>query len=140
MPTYLLDTNALSLILKKRAEAYALQGRLQEALKANAIILMSPVVYYEVKRGLHKIQAEKQLVFFEEFISCLQWRDLTKNTWEKGAQLWASCARKGVKTGNGEKGLDGDVLIAAQAQEHNATVITNNVRHFDYLGVNHESW
>jgi len=62
---------------------------------------------------------------------------LSRETWDTGARLWADCRRKGVPTG---EGIDKDVLIAAQAKEHDAIVVTNNARHFQYLGVIYESW
>jgi predicted nucleic acid-binding protein len=36
--------------------------------------------------------------------------------------------------------LDGDVLIAAQAVEESAVVLTNNTRHFDSLSVKALDW
>jgi len=46
------------------------------------------------------------------------------------------CA-EGTPTG---EGLNADVLIAAQAKEQGAIVVTDNIDHFQYLGANYESW
>jgi len=53
------------------------------------------------------------------------------------ARLWAECRRSGKPTGSG---VDKDVLIAAQAKEHKAIVVTDNVRHYQYLGVKYQMW
>jgi len=140
MPMYLLDTNILSPVLKRSQEGHAFNDRLRGILAQNAIVLISPIVYYEILRGLHKIQAKNQIAFFEDLTGSFQWRDFTKRTWETAAELWAMCVRKGTMTGVGGRGLDCDVLIAAQAREHNAIVVTRNVRHFEYLGVTFETW
>lgn len=140
MAKYLLDTNVLSSILRKNVAGQAYHKKLLSVLNANALILMSPVVYYEIVRGLYKIQANKPLSFLEKLMTLFEWQDLDRSTWDTGAKLWVLCERKGTKTGNGPGGIDKDVLITAQAQEHNATVVTNNVRHFKYLGVSYETW
>ena len=138
MTAYLLDTNVISCILKKREEAHLrIKRKLQTVLNQNATILVSPIVFYEIKRGLYHKKAEKQLAFFEQFVSCFDWCDLNKTTWDRGAKLWAECRKGGKVTGGG---IDKDVLIAAQAKEHNAVVVTDNIRHFQYLGVNYVSW
>lgn len=138
MATYLLDTNTIECVLEKREDAHTrIKQRLQAVLRQNAEVLMSPVVFYELARLLYKKKAKKQLASLEELANLFNWRDFNKTTWESGARLWANCRRVGKPTG---EGIDADVLIAAQAQEHNAVVVTNNIRHFQYLGVNYESW
>lgn len=137
MAIYLLDTNVLSSIIKKSAEGQAQWEKLRRLLRENALLIISPVVYYEIARGLYKVQAETKVAFLEKLISLLEWRDFSRTTWDKGAKLWAKCRRSGTITG---EGIDKDILIAAQALEHGATVITNNIRHFEYLGVDYETW
>ncbi len=46
---YLLDTNVLTGILKKDAR---IVNRLTEVLAADAQLILSPVVFYEIQRGL----------------------------------------------------------------------------------------
>jgi len=137
MSAYLLDTNLISCILKRQTGSQRANSKLQSLLKQNALILISPIVFYELARLLYKKKAEKQLASLEKLVNFLNWCDLNRTTWESGSKLWAKCRRKGRPTG---EGIDADVLIAAQAKEHNAIVITDNVRHFQYLGVNYESW
>ena len=44
------------------------------------------------------------------------------------AQLWAAQRRTGQPTG---EGLDGDLLIVAQALDENAAIVTFNEKHFE---------
>jgi len=140
MTAYLLDTNIISCILKRQADAQRINDKLQSILKQNALILISPIVFYELARLLYQRQSKKQSAFLEELVACFEWVDLQRTTWALAAQFWANCRKKGTPTGGGTEGLDADALIAAQAEEHNAVVVTNNIRHFQYLGVNYESW
>jgi len=137
MAAYLLDTNLISCILKRQTDSQRVKSKLQSLLKQNALILISPIVFYELARILYQRQAKKQLAFLEKFVACSKWIDLKRTTWTLAAQFWANCRKEGTPTG---EGLDADVLIAAQAKEHDAIVVTDNVRHFQYLGVNYESW
>lgn len=137
MAAYLLDTNVITRILKRQTDAQRVNGKLQSLLKQNALILISPIVFYELARLLYKKQAKTHLAFLEGLVARFEWIDLKRTTWTLAAQFWANCRRKGKPTG---EGLDADVLIAAQAKEHDAVVVTDNVHHFKYLGVKHESW
>jgi len=138
MATYLPDTNTIECILEKRRDAHIrIKEKLQAVLGQNALVLMSPVVFYELARLLYKKKAEKQLASLDKLVNFFNWCDLDRTTWESGSKLWANCRKKGKPTG---EGLDADVLIAAQAKEHNAIVVTDNIDHFQYLGTNYESW
>ncbi len=139
MVTYLLDTNTIQCILEKSEDAHTtrIKQKLQAVLRQNAKILMSPVVFYELSRLLYQKQVKEKLDSLKNLAACFEWIDLQKTTWTLAAQFWAKCRQKGTPTG---EGLDADALIAAQAEEYNAVVVTDNVRHFQYLGVIYESW
>ncbi len=134
MNTFLIDADTFSYVLSKDQKV---THKLQDVLKKNAEILICPVVLYEVKRGLYKKGMTRELRFFNKLISFHSWHEFSIETWNKGAELWAECRKRGQPTG---EGLDGDALIAAQAYEHNATVVTHNQKHFDFLGVPWEDW
>jgi len=51
-------------------------------------------------------------------------------TWRATARLWAEQRRAGRPTGDG---LDGDLLLAVQAREELAAVVTLNEKHFSGL-------
>ena len=48
------------------------------------------------------------------------------------ARLWAMARGAGRPTAD-PAGLDGDVLVAAQAREEDASIVTTNPRHFESL-------
>ncbi len=86
MKTYLLDTNILSALLRK--EASTLQ-RFRQAVANDDVLLLSVVVYYEIKRGLLKRDAQKQMATFEHLSNQLAWCDVIQEDWDNAAQMWA---------------------------------------------------
>ncbi len=134
MTTYLLDTDILSYVLEKNDSVIS---KLKIVLKENAEILICPVVFYELMRGLHHHNMLRQIKFLKTLIGFHTWCEFNVKTWGKGAELWAELRKKGNPTG---KDFDADVLIAAQAFEHKAVVVTHNNKHFEYLEVSCEDW
>ena len=61
------------------------------------------------------------------------------HTWRRAAALWAVARSSGNVTAPPEA-LDGDVLVAAQAVEEGATILTTNSRHFELLSVAPLDW
>jgi predicted nucleic acid-binding protein len=55
---------------------------------------------------------------------------VTTTTWRAAARLWA-VQRKAGRVTAAEGGLDGDVLLAAQALAEGAVIVTPNTRHFE---------
>jgi tRNA(fMet)-specific endonuclease VapC len=127
---YLLDTNIVTAILKKDSRAI---GQAQEKLAANSRLLMSAVVYYEIKRGLLKRDATQQLAALEELTRNLEWADVARAHWEAAATLWAECQKAGIPLN------DADLLLAVQARQAQAIMVTNDAD-FDRLGVPCENW
>ncbi len=131
MKTYLLDTNILSALLRK--EASTLQ-RFRQAVANDDVLLLSGVVHYEVKRGLLKRDAQKQMATFEYLSNQLAWCDVIQEDWDSAAQMWA----ERIKVGRPIQ--DADLLIAMQAKRLGAILVTDNERDFDGLGVQVENW
>ncbi|MFC1675873.1 PIN domain-containing protein [Planctomycetota bacterium] len=144
MAKYLLDSNIVTCILRKRDEAdFRIIRKFQDVLRTNARILICPIVFYEVARGLyhektrnHK-KAHKQLGALEVFVEKFVWCEFDSETWDEGAKLWAKCRQNGKPTGDG---LDQDVLIAAQVSKQDAILVTNNTKHFKHFSITHENW
>jgi predicted nucleic acid-binding protein len=81
MKTYLLDTNIISDVLrKKRLEV---SKRLESAIADNAVIILSPVVYFEIMRGLLHANAERQMLFFMALMMEFRWTDLERADWDR---------------------------------------------------------
>ncbi len=128
--TYLLDTNIVTAVLKKDPHV---TGRLRAELAANAHILISAVVYYEIKRGLLRRDAMRQLAAFEEIVSKLGWLDVDRSHWEAAAALWAECQKAGTPAN------DADLLLAVQSRQAQVVLVTDD-NDFDSLGVSRENW
>lgn len=128
--TFLLDTNIVTAILKKDPRV---TERLRIELAANARIVISAVVYYEIKRGLLKRDALQQLAAFEEMIRHTEWIDVNRSHWEAAAVLWAECQKAGTPIN------DADLLLAIQARHAQAILVTDD-NDFDSLDVSRENW
>lgn len=130
---YLLDTNALTQLLKRTPQVV---GRYRTALERGEPVYLSAVVYYEVKRGLLHVGATNQLRQLDEnFKNVLLWVTVSDAAWDRAAHLWADCRRQGRPHDD-----DGDLLIAAQAIALGAVVVTRNARDFADLRVTIENW
>ena len=127
---YLLDTNIVTAMLKRDRRVVE---ELRARLRANSHILISVVVYYEIKRGLLKRDAMRQLAEFEEMVKRWEWLDVNRSHWEAAAAIWARCQRAGISAN------DADLLVAAQARLARAIVVTHDSG-FDHLDVIREDW
>ena len=58
----------------------------------------------------------------------LAYQPITTEIMLKAAELWANARKRGKPTAD-PKELDGDVILAAQAMEADAVVVTENVGH-----------
>lgn len=131
MHRYSLDTNTLSSILRKDKHVVE---RFRAALAANHEFLLCPVVYYELRRGLLRKDASKQILALDELTSRFRWREFDKNIWMEAAQGWADACRRGRPSG------DADLLIAYHAHCCSAVVVTANVKHFEPFPIQIENW
>jgi tRNA(fMet)-specific endonuclease VapC len=130
---YLLDTNALTQLLKRTPRVV---GRYRTSLERGEPVYLSAVVYYELKRGLLHVEATNQLRQLDEnFKNLLPWGTVSDSAWDRAAHLWADCRRQGRPHDD-----DGDLLIAAQAMVLGAVVVTRNARDFADLRVPIENW
>jgi tRNA(fMet)-specific endonuclease VapC len=131
MTIYLLDTNIISFLLRRNQ---VVEKRLEDAFVANAIVVLSPVVFFEITRGLIRRDAKNQTAFLERLMPKFVWHDLERADWAEAARLWADRMNKGAPI------EDADLLIAAQAKRLNAILVTDNAKDFDGLNVALENW
>lgn len=127
----LLDTTTFSSILRHEPATYR---KLRQEIVNDVTVLVSPVVYYELRRGLLKRNALRLLQALDEMITEYLWIDVTRGDWETAASLWAKTRR------DGQPIEDADIIIAAQANRRGAVVMTDNVRHFRVVADEIESW
>ncbi len=105
---YLLDTNIISYILKRRNTT--IESKLREARRSGQDVFVSCITYYEVKRGLLYANATRQLAEFDAFVGkypILFLDDI--EIIEQACKIHADLKIKGTPI------QDADVLIAATA-------------------------
>jgi len=130
-PVYVLDTNIISFALERADPS---SDRVNAAIREGVLLYLCPVVLFEVRRGfLHRPNARKSEAF-ERLTRFMVWDELSRDDWERAAELYAACESSGRHTD------DADLLIAAYAVNRDAIIVTDNVRHLGGLGVDVENW
>lgn len=136
--SYLLDTGPLGLLAHDRpAQRLPIQTWLLEQLSAGATIYLSEVADYEVRRELTRLIQAGQLPMsrldrLDQLDAIFTYLPVSTATWKRAATLWAMARSQGKPTAD-PAALDADVLIAAQALEMQATVVTSNPKHLKPL-------
>ena len=135
---YLLDTGPLGLLAHDRpAQRLPIQTWLLEQLAAGVTIYLSEVADYEVRRELTRlVQSGKlpasRLDRLDQLDRVFAYLPVSTASWRRAATLWATTRSQGKPTAD-PAALDADVLIAAQALEVQATVVTCNPTHLKSL-------
>jgi predicted nucleic acid-binding protein len=135
MPTiYLLDTGPLGLLAHDRpVHRVPIQTWLVQEVTAGANVYISEVADYEVRRELSRLIRAGQLPAsrlnrLDQLASVFTYLPVSTATWRRAADFWGDARLHGLPTGS-PAALDADVLVAAQAAEVQATVVTNNPGH-----------
>ena len=135
MPThYLLDTGPLGLLAHDRpARRKPLQDWLLQEMTNGAVVYVSEVADYEVRRELTRLIRAGQLPAsrlqrLDQLATVFNYLPVSTAMWRRAAEFWADARQQGMPTAS-PAALDADVLIAAQAAEVQATVVTNNAVH-----------
>jgi predicted nucleic acid-binding protein len=121
---YALDTNIVSYILKKDESVV---GRLKAEIDEGNYIVIPPIVYYEVRRGLLASGAVTKAAAFEVFFADLSIDDIDRDTLEMAAVEYARLRKLGVSVG------DADLFIAEYCVKNGYTLVTNNTKHFEVI-------
>ena len=135
MATYLLDSGPLGLLAHERPVRYIpIQDWLTDEMAAGSTLYISEVADYEVRRELTRLIRSGQLPpsrldRLDELPNLCIYLPVSTTMWKRAAQLWAEARRRGAPSAS-DPALDADVLIAAQALEVGATVVTTNAAHF----------
>jgi predicted nucleic acid-binding protein len=121
---YSLDSDTISYMLKDNRD---IQEKFNNTIANNNDYSISPIVYYEVKRGLTEKKAYKKLREFNYLYDDSLKGDMTMEIWEKAIEIWIMLKSKGRLIG------DGDILIASFCIVNDYTLITNNTKHYDNI-------
>lgn len=135
MPTiYLLDTGPLGLLAHDRpVQRVPIQTWLVQEMTAGAAVYISEVADYEVRRELTRLIRAGQLPAsrlnrLNLLATTFTYLPVSTAMWRRAADFWADARQQGLPTAS-PAALDADVLIAAQAAELQATVVTTNIGH-----------
>ena len=132
MSVFVLDSNILSFYLRQNQQIIK---KVQTALLEGNEVLIGPIAYYEVKRGLMAIKAEKRLVEFATLCKILGVGQLDNTLLDYAAEIY-------IELRNKKQTLeDADILTAAFCKIHDFTLVTNNTKHFEnIIGLRYCDW
>ncbi|MBO4320843.1 MAG: type II toxin-antitoxin system VapC family toxin [Treponema sp.] len=120
----MLDTNIISYLLKGNKSVLQKIDSLAE--DDNEISIPS-IAYYEIKRGLVANNATTKLTRFLKFVEEIGVVELTTSTLDVAARVYADLKKIGRSI------EDDDLFIGSSALEHDAILVTNNVKHFCHI-------
>lgn len=144
----LLDTNALIRLCHPTRHAEIeewLQRWLAYAQAGGDVeLIVSAAADYEARRGyLWKLDKHpdepKALARLDRFCELLDMYPISVEVLRIAARFWAEARRGGYSTAP-ERDIDWDVVIAAQAADLTAVVVTNNAGHISRYGVDARDW
>ena len=130
--TYLLDTNIVSYILKRKANV---DNKLREVNILGEEVFVSCISYYEITRGLLAVNATRQLTEFNQFFrkyTVLYLDDI--EIIERACQIHANLKKTGKPI------QDADVLIAAMAVTRGLILVSNDSDMLRVDGISLENW
>jgi predicted nucleic acid-binding protein len=132
MNIFVLDTNIISYYLKGRREVVQ---NIEEALSAGNELIIAPIVYYEVKRGLIAVNSQKLLKEFNDLCEVFGVGRLDNSILDDAIDIYVE-QRKAGRTPE-----DADIFIAAFCKRHGFTLVTHNMKHFASItGLNVLDW
>lgn len=101
-------------------------------------VIIPEIADYEVRRELLRAERSVGLQRLDQLKAVLRYLPITTPVMLRAAQLWAEARKRGRPTAD-PKELDCDVILAAQALEVEAVVVTDNIGHLS-LFVEAKSW
>jgi tRNA(fMet)-specific endonuclease VapC len=132
---FMLDTDICSYIMKRRNPALLL--KLEDRVVAGDALCMSVITYAELRLGAERSDAAARYhglidAIVERFDYVADW---TPATADQFARIQSELMRSGRPIGVN------DTMIAANALALDATLVTNNDKHFSAVdGLRHENW
>jgi tRNA(fMet)-specific endonuclease VapC len=132
MNAYALDSNIVSFYLKGND---TIIRNIEKAITEGHLIVIAPIAYYEVKRGLRLIDATKQLQKLQSFCGLFPVGVFDDSLLEIAVDIYVK-ERKAQR--NTE---DADIFIAAFCKQNGYILVTDNIRHFQGIdGLHFENW
>jgi tRNA(fMet)-specific endonuclease VapC len=122
--TFALDTNIVSYVLKG---LYNLENKITAVFEDENLIVIPPISFYEIVRGLYANNAYKRLELFSRIFQEFVQTRMERADWIQAARLYADCIRTGHPM------ADDDLLQAAFCLRHGYVLVTHNVKHFEHI-------
>ncbi|EPF21824.1 PIN domain-containing protein [Microcystis aeruginosa NIES-298] len=130
--SYLLDTNIVSLIIKRNLEIYQ---KIEDVKAQRKSIFISCITYFEIKRGFLAVAAPKQRERFNQL--CQDYQIILLDDLailEKAAEIHAHLRLRGLPI------QTEDILIAATAIVKSLIVVSNDSDLLRVEGLSLENW
>jgi len=132
LSVFVLDSNIVSFYMRQNEQVIQ---KVKNVLLEGHEVLISPIAYYEVKRGLLAIKAEKRLQEFSALCNTLGVGQLDNSILDWAADIYRQLRE------NKNTVEDADILTAAFCKNHNFILVTHNVKHFEIIsGLRYCDW
>ena len=129
-----LDTSILGMVTHPRANTEIAQW-LKSLLENGTTVCVPEIVDYELRRELLRADKPESVRRLDELEKRLKYLPISTTAMLKAAEFWAKARNEGIPTAD-DTALDGDVILAAQAVDHQVSsavkeivVATSNVGH-----------
>jgi predicted nucleic acid-binding protein len=96
------------------------------AVAAGHELVIPEIADYELRRKLLHLNLKPSLLRLDSLAASLSYLAIDTLTMRRAAQLWGDARRRGRPTAPPDA-LDGDVILAAQAEAIGALVVSDNV-------------
>jgi predicted nucleic acid-binding protein len=129
----ILDSGPLGLVTnpKLSPESVACAQWLQAHITAASRIIIPEIADYEVRRELLRANKTKGISRLDDLAKLIEYLPIKTVAMRQAAQLWAQARQQGQPT-SGDKTIDGDMILVAQAMTFGVTdvvIATTNVGH-----------
>jgi len=129
---FVLDSNILSFYLRQDQQIIQ---KVKNILLSGDEVIISPIAYYEVKRGLLVVKSEKRLREFFSLCRILGVGQLDNSLLDLAADIYCELRNKKQIV------EDADILSGAFCKCHNFTLVTHNTKHFEAIsGLSYCDW
>jgi tRNA(fMet)-specific endonuclease VapC len=129
---YVLDSNIISYFIKGDS---TVKEKMRVALEENHDFIISPITFYEIRRGFKHKPALRKEQIFNDICTYYPIGEMNISIWETAANIYGECKKTGKTI------EDTDILIAAFCIVNNYTLVTCNEKHFINIdGLLWENW
>lgn len=129
----MLDAGPIGLVTnpKLSPQSTACTRWLQKLIKSDIRVILPEIADYEVRRELLRANKMKGVARLDELGKLLEYLPITTAAMRQAALFWAQARQQGQPTA-GDKTIDGDVILVAQAVTlgiSDVVIATTNVGH-----------